>query len=154
MRDLFGAGTSVWSLGAGLLQPLFRGGELTAKRRAAIAAYDQAGALYRETVLEAFRDVADVLRALDMDAQTLKAQADAEAAAKAALDLAREQFRLGAASYLTLLDAERRHQQARIALVQAQAVRFADSAALFQALGGGWWNRQQDGGVKTTTSDG
>ncbi len=154
LRDLFGAGTSVWSLGAGLLQPLFRGGELTAKRRAAIAAYDQAGALYRETVLEAFRDVADVLRALDMDAQTLKAQADAEAAAKAALDLAREQFRLGAASYLTLLDAERRHQQARIALVQAQAVRFADSAALFQALGGGWWNRQQDGGVKTTTSDG
>jgi len=153
-RDLFGTGTSVWSLGAGLLQPLFRGGELTARRRAAIAAYDQAGALYRETVLEAFLNVADVLRALDMDAQTLKAQADAEAAARAALDLAREQFRLGAASYLTLLNAERQHQQARIGLVQAQAVRFADSAALFQALGGGWWNREPEGGVKTTTTKG
>lgn len=153
-RDLFGAGTSVWGLGAGLLQPLFRGGALTARRRASIAAYDQAGALYRETVLEAFQNVADVLRALDMDAQTLKAQADAEAAARAALDLAREQFRLGAASYLTLLNAERQHQQARIGLVQAQAVRFADSAALFQALGGGWWNREPAGVVKTTTKDG
>jgi len=153
-RDLFGAGTSIWSLGAGLLQPLFRGGELTARRRAAIAAYDQAGALDRETVLAAFQDVADVLRALEMDAQTLKAQADAEAAARAALDLAREQFRLGAASYLTLLNAERQHQQARIGLVQAQAARFADSAALFQALGGGWWNRESEGGVKTTTKDG
>jgi len=153
-RDLFGAGTSVWGLGAGLLQPLFRGGELTARRRAAIAAYDEAAALYRETVLEAFQNVADVLRALDVDARTLKAQADAEAAARAALELAREQFRLGAASYLTLLNAERQHQQARIVLVQAQAARFADSAALFQALGGGWWNREPESVVKTTTKDG
>ncbi len=153
-RDLFGAGTSVWNLGAGVLQPLFRGGELTARRRAAFAAYDQAEAQYRETVLRAFLDVADVLRALEMDAQTLKAQADAEAAARAALDLAREQFRLGAASYLTLLNAERQHQQARIGLVQAQAARYADTAALFQALGGGWWNREPEGGVKTTSKDG
>ncbi len=152
--DLFGAGTSVWSLGAGLLQPLFRGGELTAKRRAAVAAYDQAAALYRETLLEAFRNVADVLRALEMDAQTLKAQADAEASARAALELAREQFRLGAASYLTLLNAERQHQQARIGLVQARAARFADSAALFQALGGGWWNREPEGGANPTTKSG
>ncbi len=141
-RDLFGPGSSVWTLGAGVLQPLFRGGELTAKRRAAIAAYDQALAQYRETVLEAFLGVADVLRALEMDAKTLAAQADAEAAARASLELAREQFRLGAASYLALLNAERQHQQARIALIQARAVRFADTAALFQALGGGWWNRE------------
>jgi len=139
IRNLFGSGTSVWGLGAGVLQPVFRGGELTAKRRAAIAAYNQAEARYRETVLLAFQDVADVLRALDLDAQTLKAQADAEAAAKASLDLARERFELGAASYLTLLNAERQHQQARIVLVQAQAARFSDTAALFQALGGGWW---------------
>ena len=146
-RDLFGAGTSIWTLGAGVLQPLFRGGELTARRRAAIAAYDQARAQYRETVLQAFLGVADVLRALEMDAQTLKAQADAEAAARAALELAREQFRLGGASYLTLLNAERQHQQARIALVQARAARFADTAALFQALGGGWWEGEPAAGT-------
>jgi NodT family efflux transporter outer membrane factor (OMF) lipoprotein len=149
--DLFGRGTSVWNLGAGLLQPIFRGGELTAKRRAAIAAYDQAAAQYRETVLQAFQSVADVLRALEMDAQTLAAQADAEAAARASLDLARRQFRLGAVSYLTLLNAERQHQQARIGLVQARAARFSDTAALFQALGGGWWNREPEVGVKTTS---
>ncbi|OGP19029.1 MAG: RND transporter [Deltaproteobacteria bacterium GWA2_65_63] len=139
IQDLFGSGTSVWGLGAGVLQPIFKGGELSAKRRAAFAVYEQAEAQYRMTVLQAFQDVADVLRALELDAQTLKAQADAEAAAKASLDLARERFELGAASYLTLLNAERRHQQARIVLVQAQAARFSDTAALFQALGGGWW---------------
>ncbi len=153
-RDLFGAGTSVWTLGAGLLQPLFRGGELTSKRRAAIAAYDQAMGQYRETVLQAFLEVADVLRALEMDAQTLSAQADAEAAARVALDLAREQFRLGAVSYLTLLNAERQHQQARIALVQARAARFADTAALFQALGGGWWDREPAAGAAATPREG
>lgn len=151
--DLFGAGTSVWNLGAGVLQPIFRGGELTAKRRAAIAAYDQAEAQYRETVLAAFQDVADVLSALENDAQALMAQAEAESAARAALELARERFRLGAASYLTLLNAERQHQQARIGLVQAQATRFADTAALFQALGGGWWNREPEGGTKSTSSN-
>ncbi len=145
--DLFGAGTSIWSLAAGLLQPIFRGGELTAKRRAAIAAFDLAEAQYRETVLLAFGNVADVLRALETDAQTLKAQADAEAAARASLDLARKQFQLGAGSYLTLLNAERQHQQARIGMVQAQAVRYSDTAALFQALGGGWWNREPGSGI-------
>lgn len=139
--DLFGTGSSVWSLGAGLVQPIFRGGELTAKRRAAVAAYDEASAQYRETVLLAFQNVADVLRALEADARALAAQATAEEAARASLDLARQRYRLGAASYLTLLDAERQHQQARIGLIQAQAARFADTAALFQALGGGWWNR-------------
>ena len=150
-KDLFGSGTSVWSLGGGMLQPVFRGGELTARRRAAVAAYDQAEAQYRETVLLAFQNVADALRALEMDAQALKAQADAESAAKAALDLARQAFRLGGASYLTLLNAERQHQQARIGLVQAQAARFSDTAALFQALGGGWWNREPEDGMSTTS---
>ena len=139
--DLFGSGSSIWNLAAGLLQPVFRGGELKARRRAAIAAFDQAGAQYRETVLQAFGNVADALRALEVDARTLQAQADAEAAARATLELAQRQFRLGAASYLTLLTAQRQHQQARIGLVQAQAARYADTAALFQALGGGWWNR-------------
>ncbi len=151
--DLFGTGTSVWNLGAGVLQPVFRGGELTAKRRAAIAAYDQAEAQYRETVLAAFQDVADVLRALEWDAEALKTQAEAEAAARAALELARQRFHLGAASYLTLLNAERQHQQARIGLVQAQATRYADTAALFQALGGGWWNPEPEGGTESTSSN-
>lgn len=140
-RDLLSGGTTVWSLGAGLLQPLFRGGELTAKRRAALAAYDQAAAQYHETVLQAFQNVADVLRALEEDASALKAQADAEAAARETLDLTQKQFELGAVSYLSLLNAERQHQQARVGLIQAQASRYADTAALFQALGGGWWNR-------------
>jgi NodT family efflux transporter outer membrane factor (OMF) lipoprotein len=148
-RDLFSGGWGVWNLGAGVLQPIFRGGELTAKRRAAIAAYDQAEALYRETVLSAFQNVADVLSALDRDAQALVTQAEAEGAARASLELARQRFDLGAASYLTLLNAERQHQQTRIGLVQAQATRFADTAALFQALGGGWWNREPDGGTKS-----
>lgn len=141
IQNLFASGTSVWNLGAGLLQPLFHGGELTAKRRAAVAAYDQAAAQYRLTVLQAFQDVADVLRALDDDARTLRAQADAETAARDTLDITKKQFELGAVSYLSLLNAQRQYQQARIGLIQARAARFADTAALFQALGGGWWNR-------------
>jgi len=138
---LFNPSSAVWNIGAGLLQPLFHAGELTAKRRAAIAAYDQASAQYRLTVLQSFQNVADVLRALDLDANTLKAQAEAESAAKDSLELTQKQFQFGAISYLSLLNAERQYQQTRISLVQAQAARFADTAALFQALGGGWWNR-------------
>ena len=144
LDDLFSSGTSIWSIGAALLQPIFRGGQLTAERRAAIAAYDQAEAHYRETVLLAFKNVADVLRALELDASALKAQADAETAARDSLDLTRKQFQFGAVSYLSLLTAQRQHQQARLSLVQAQAARLADTAALFQALGGGWWNRETE----------
>jgi len=148
-HDLFnGAAPSIWNLGASLTQPLFHGGELRAKRRAAVAAHDQAAAQYRETVLLAFQNVADVLRALDADASTLKAQAEAESSARDALVLAREQFRLGAVNYLSLLVAERQHQLARIGLIQAQATRYADTAALFQALGGGWWNRAGKNGAE------
>jgi NodT family efflux transporter outer membrane factor (OMF) lipoprotein len=139
--DLFGAGSAVWGLGAGLLQPIFHGGALEATRRAEVAGYDQAAAQYRETVLQAFREVADVLRALEYDALTLKAQSDAEAAARDTLDIATKQVRIGATSHLALLDAQRQYHLARILLVQAQALRFADTAALFQSLGGGWWNR-------------
>jgi NodT family efflux transporter outer membrane factor (OMF) lipoprotein len=139
--DLFNSQSVIWSLGAGLLQPIFHAGELSAKRRAAIAAYDQAAAQYRETVLKAFQDVADVLRALETDARTLQAQAQAGAAAQATLDLTQKQFELGAVNYLSLLVAQRDYEQTRINLIQAQAARYSDTAALFQALGGGWWNR-------------
>ena len=152
LSGLFSSGTSIWSIGASLLQPIFRGGQLTAERRAAIAAYDQAEAQYRETVLLGFQDVADVLRALELDAGTLKAQADAESAARASLDLTRKQFEFGAVNYLSLLTAQRQHQQARLSLVQAQAARLADTAALFQALGGGWWNRETEPEAKATVN--
>lgn len=139
--DLFSGGTVIWNLGGQLLQPVFHGGALNAQRRAAVAAYDQATAQYRETVLLAFRNVADVLEALEADARTLEAQAVAATAAQETLDLTDKQFNLGAVSYLALLNAQRQYQQTRIGLVQAQAQRFADTAALFQALGGGWWNQ-------------
>lgn len=140
--DLFGPGSAVWGFGAGILQPVFHGGALEATRRAEVAGYDQAAAQYRETVLQAFREVADVLRALEYDAMTLKAQSDAEAAARDTLEIATKQVRFGATSYLSLLNAQRQYYLARILLVQAQALRFADTAALFQALGGGWWNHE------------
>ena len=148
LSNLIANNSSVWSLGAGLLQPVFRGGELTAKRRAAIADYDRASAQYRETVLQAFQNVADVLEALDADAARLAAQVEAERAARGTLELTQRQFEFGAGNYLLLLDAQRQDQQARINLAQARAARFADTAALFQSLGGGWWNREESQGVK------
>jgi NodT family efflux transporter outer membrane factor (OMF) lipoprotein len=151
--NLFGAGTGVWSIGAGLLQPLFNGGALTARRRAAIAAYDQAAAQYQSTILTAFQNVADSLRALELDAETLKAVAEAEASASESLDLATRQYKLGAVSYLILLDAQRAYHQTRVALVRAQADRFSATAALFQSLGGGWWNRESLTDISRTLHD-
>jgi NodT family efflux transporter outer membrane factor (OMF) lipoprotein len=142
LHNLF-AGPGLWSIGSGLLQPIFRGGELQAERRAAIAAYDAAQGQYQETVLQAFRNVADTLRALEEDARTVQAQAEAETLARDRLDLTRRQFELGGTSYLALLDAQRQYALARVALVRVQGNRYADTAALFQALGGGWWNGQQ-----------
>jgi len=153
-EDLFSAGTGVWNIGAGLVQPLFRGGELRARRQAALAGYAEAEALYRETVLMAFRNVADVLRSLELDARALKAQAEAEEASRGSLEVALTQYRLGAVNQLTLLDARRQHQQARIALAQAKAARFADTAALFQALGGGWWHEKGEVTMKSRDQDG
>jgi NodT family efflux transporter outer membrane factor (OMF) lipoprotein len=138
--QLFTSNSLVWGLGAGLAAPIFNGGQLQANRRAAVAAFDAAAASYRQTVLVAFGGVADALRSLESDARALQAQADAQAQANAALELASRQFNVGAVSYLTLLNAQQQAQQTRIAVVQAQADRLADTVALFQALGGGWWN--------------
>ncbi len=138
---LFTPASTIWTLGAGATQPMFHGFTLLHQERAAKAAYEMADAQYRNTVLTAFRNVADVLRALQLDAATLKAQQRAVRAASDTFDLTRGQYRLGAITYVVLLNAERSYQQARLALVQAQAARYADTAALFQALGGGWWNR-------------
>ena len=138
---LFTPAAAIWTLGATGTQPIFHGFTLLHQERAAKAAYDMAEAQYRNTVLGAFQNVADALRALQLDAATLKAQQRAVRAASDTFDLSRGQYRLGAITYVTLLNAERSYQQARLALVQAQAARYADTAALFQALGGGWWNR-------------
>jgi len=152
LHNLF-AGPSIWSLAAGALQPIFRGGELQAERRAAIAAFDAAQSQYQDTVLQAFRNVADALRALENDARTVKAQAEAEALARDRLDLTRKQFELGGTSYLALLDAQRQYSLARVALVRVQSTRYADTAALFQALGGGWWNREQAASAASTKTN-
>ncbi len=140
----FGASSTVWNFGAGLTQPIFDAGALSAKRRAAKAAYDQAEAQYRWTVLTAFQNVADNLRAIDADATTLNAQANADSLAHESLEITRRQYQLGGTSYLALLDAERSYQQTHINLVVAQSARLADTAALFTALGGGWWNRTEE----------
>ena len=139
--DLFKAGTGFWSIGGSVLQPIFRSGALLHQKRAAEAAFDAAGAQYRGTVIGAFQNVADTLRALESDAHALKAQTEAERAAASNLEIAKNAYDTGATSFLTLLDAQRTYQQARVALVQAQANRYADTAALFAALGGGWWNQ-------------
>jgi NodT family efflux transporter outer membrane factor (OMF) lipoprotein len=140
---MFSSGNGFWTLAGAIAQPIFQGGALLHKERAARAAYTQAAEQYRATVLSAFQNVADTLHALQQDATALKSAAAARDAAKLTLDLAQTQFQSGYSSYLTLLSAEQTYQQALLNLVQAQANRFADSAALFQALGGGWWHRAE-----------
>ena len=141
--QVFGPGTGFWDIGAQATATLFDGGALAHAERAAKASYEQSAEQYRSTVLTAFQNVADTLAALDQDAQGLKTAAAAADAAKVTLDLSQQQYKDGYASYLALLSAEQSYQQARITLVQAQASRFADTAALYQALGGGWWNRAE-----------
>jgi NodT family efflux transporter outer membrane factor (OMF) lipoprotein len=141
LGSFFNGGNSGWSILAGFTAPIFRGGTLRAQERAAYDVFDRSAAQYRSTVLNAFANVANVLAALQLDAETVKTQLYAEQTAQQSLDITQERFQAGAIAYLSLLDAQRTYQQARIALVIAQANRFADTVALFQALGGGWWNR-------------
>jgi NodT family efflux transporter outer membrane factor (OMF) lipoprotein len=141
LGHLFSGGTGFWDVAAGVTQPIFEGGTLMHRERAARAAYTQASEQYRSTVLTAFQNVADTLNALQQDADGLKSAAAAKDAASVTLDLTKKQLEAGYANYLALLSAEQAYQQALINLVQAQSNRYADTAALFQALGGGWWNR-------------
>jgi NodT family efflux transporter outer membrane factor (OMF) lipoprotein len=136
--DLFTVGTGFWSVAADIAQPIFQGGTLLHRQRAAEAAYDQAAAQYRSVVIGAFQNVADTLQALQYDADGLRAATAAERKTKESLDIARKQLELGDVSYLSVVVAEQAYQQAVLARVQAQANRYADTAALFQALGGGW----------------
>jgi NodT family efflux transporter outer membrane factor (OMF) lipoprotein len=143
MSQLFNSGTGFWGIGASVTAPIFQGGQLLHQERAAKAAYEQAAEQYRSTVLTAFQNVADTLTALEQDADAVKAAANAADSTKVTLDLTQRQLQKGYAGYLALLSAQQAYQQARISLIQAQGNRFADTAALFQALGGGWWNRTE-----------
>jgi NodT family efflux transporter outer membrane factor (OMF) lipoprotein len=142
LGKLFTPYTGFWDLGASLTQTLFDAGALLHKHRAADAALDQAGAQYRAAVILACQNVADTLRALQADADALKASADAQRAAKTTFELAQRQRALGTISWVAVVNAEQAYRQAELALLQAQASRYADTAGLFQALGGGWWNRR------------
>ncbi len=132
--------SSVWSLVGGLSQPLFEGGKLEAQKASAYAAYDASFNAYRNTVLTAFQQVANALRALEHDAQALAAQQESLQAAREALTLAQSSYRAGATDYLSLLTAEVQYNTAKIAEIKAEAQRYQDTAALLVALGGGWWN--------------
>jgi NodT family efflux transporter outer membrane factor (OMF) lipoprotein len=142
--SLFSAGTFFNSVAAGLSQSLFDGGVLRHTQRAAEAAFDAALADYRSVVLSAFGDVADVLRAIQRDGESLSAYIEAEEAARASLDLARLRFKVGTGDYTDVLSAQQTYQEARISRAEAEADRYLDAAALFEALGGGWWNRPEN----------
>ena len=141
LKDILSPASVVYSLLGSLTQPIFKGGQLLHTRRASIAAAQEAAANYQATVLTAFQNVASTLYALQSDAEALNADTIAERTAEESLHLVQFQFKSGAASYLQVLTSEQTYQNTVVTLVKARAQRFADTAALFQALGGGWWNR-------------
>jgi NodT family efflux transporter outer membrane factor (OMF) lipoprotein len=144
LSQLFGPGAGFWSIGAGLTQPIFDGGQLLHKSRAAKETLSQVGAQYQAAVIAALQNVADALHAVQSDADELRTAAAAERAAEKSFTIAQKQMELGQIDRLSLLNAQQAALQTRLALSQAEAARFADTAALFQALGGGWWNRTDE----------
>lgn len=143
LSQMFSAGGPFWSLYGNVSQPLFQGGTLLHQERASKQALRQAAAQYRSTVITAYQNVADTLHVSLSDADALAADVDAEAAAKVTYDLTRRRADIGYVDTLTLLNAETAYQQTLLTRVQAQATRYGDTVALFQALGGGWWNRKE-----------
>lgn len=140
---MFRTGGTFWNIVGDVSQPIFAGGTLLHRERAASAALKQAAAQYQNTVTTAYQNVADTLHATLSDAKALAADVEAEDAARVTYDLTRRQMEVGYVNYLTLLNAEAAYSQALLNRVQAQATRFGDTVALFQALGGGWWNREE-----------
>jgi len=144
IEDVLGQGINVWSIGVSLVQPLLRQPELQARQREAIAAYDEALAAYRTAVLTGIGNVADALRALELDAIELAARSEQVSEAEKAYAITLERFQLGGVSQLDVLDAERQRLQAALERSRAAAARLADTAALFQAMGGGWWDARDE----------
>jgi NodT family efflux transporter outer membrane factor (OMF) lipoprotein len=141
----FSNGGGVWSFGASLTQPIFNGGSLRAEKRKSVDAYQEAGSAYEETVLQAFREVADALRAIEHDAQALQARSEAAIEADSAYQIASRRYAAGGISQIEMLDAQRQQLQTALDRISYQAARYSDSATLFQALGGGWWNEKPAG---------
>ena len=141
LDQLFTPGSNAWSVGGAVLAPLLHGGTLFEREVAAREAFDEAWSQYRSVVVTAFRNVADTLTALQNDAVALQKAVAFERASAQALEISRRRLRIGDINYLELLNAQQTYQRALLTLVVAQSNRFADTAALFQALGGGWWNR-------------
>jgi len=137
---LLRSANSVWSLAGKLTAPLFHGGTLRAQRRAAIETYKASLATYEQTVLQGLQQVADTLQLLEHDADLVDSQRQLLDSASAALALQRESYAAGKSDVLQLISAERAYQQARLGLVRAEAQRLQDTAQLFVALGGGWWD--------------
>jgi NodT family efflux transporter outer membrane factor (OMF) lipoprotein len=142
VANAFTPGNQFFNLFSGLTQPIFDAGMLRHRQRAVEAQYDLSAAQYRSTLIAAFQNVADVLVALQSDADALRAAVNSEQAAVRSVEITRAQLKLGGGSYLSVLAAEQLYEASRSSLVQAQAHRLSDTAALFTALGGGWWNRQ------------
>ena len=142
LGQITNSAANFWTLAGGVTQPIFQGGTLYFRQKAAQAGYDQAKAQYRSTVLSAFQNVADALQAVTADAAALKTAVAAERAADQAFVIVKGQLALGEVNILTVLTAEQTYRQAEIALIQARAARFADTTALYQALGGGWWRHR------------
>jgi outer membrane protein TolC len=140
--QLFSSGGPFWSLYGDVNQPIFDGGTLLHQKRAASAALKQAAAQYRGTVIAAYQNVADTLHISLSHADALAADVEAEKSAKLTYDLTRRQMEVGYVTYLTLLSAQTAYEQTLLTRVQAQATRYGDTVALYQALGGGWWNRK------------
>jgi outer membrane protein TolC len=138
---MFRSGGPFWNLVGDMTQPLFQGGTLLHRKRAANEALKQAAAQYQSAVITAYQNVADTLHASLSDADALAANVDAENAAKVTYDLTLRQMQVGYVNTLILLAAETAYDQALLNRVQAQAARYGDTVALFQALGGGWWHR-------------
>ena len=139
----FNNGGGIWNIEASLTQPIYNGGALRAEKRKAIANRDDAESAYKETLLQAFREVADVLRAIEHDAEILQFDDEAAKQAQANYTIAAERYKNGGISELALLDAERQWLQTMISRDIAASARFTDSATLFQALGGGWWKEKE-----------
>src|SRR5262249_32747947 len=154
LGSLFGATSVFWSVAAGLAAPIFHGGALEADRQAALAGFRASAATYKQIVLEAFQQVADVLDALSHAADLVAAQRTAFDIAGRALNLQRQSYGEGKSDVLQLLDSQRQYQQARLGYSRALAQRFQDTIQLFVAMGGGWWDTQRFGGVPVAADRG
>jgi NodT family efflux transporter outer membrane factor (OMF) lipoprotein len=142
VHNLFESGSNFWNIGAAITAPIFDGGTLKHRQRAAEATYRQAAEQYRSTVMSALQNMADSMHAVQLDADAMVASSRAERAAARSLAIAKRQYEVGDISMVALLNAQVTYRQAELALIQARAARYADTVALFQAVGGGWWNRQ------------